>query len=258
METASLNTPSSDEIQTIQAQLDSLSKKYDQLLHRLESIDHKHESVMGSVLEHLVHQATVLKHHVADNIQTSQSLPAAATMPNTSLLCSEEYFEILQHEHNTPNKWGKAAKSRFVQIVEFIKKQQYTDILDYGAGSANRLSGMLESEYPGEFTCTDYDPGIPEISQKPAPHNLVTCVDVLEHVEPDLLNNVLSDLQRVTLKAGYFVISTVPASRILKNGKNAHLIIETAEWWEQQLLEYFEIISVHKTKFDLVVCVVPK
>lgn len=247
MESTSTKSPTS-----IENQLKSLTQNYDQLKRKLESFQHKHERVMESVLDHLVRQATTLSQYT--NVQP---LPEIGTVDCINL-CSIEYREILQHEHNTPNKWGVVAKNRFAHIVKFIKNYDCNDILDYGAGSANRLSDMLESKYPGKFTCTDYDPGIPEISQKPAPHNLVTCIDVLEHVEPELLNNVLSDLQRVTLKAGFFVVCTTPAERILKNGKNAHLIIETANWWEQKLSEYFDLDFVTKSKFELIVTVNPK
>ena len=44
-----------------------------------------------------------------------------------------------------------------------------------------------------------YDPAIPEWSAPPAPRRFVACIDVLEHIEPDLLDNVLDDLKRVVL-----------------------------------------------------------
>lgn len=242
-----------EEIKLLQDQIESLTKKHDQLKELVETINNKHESVMGSVLDHLVSQSKLLSQYAmkaqkvsGDNSSSSYRL---------DLTCTDEYKKLLHHEHSAPEKWGMAAKHRFPKIINFIREQSATDILDYGAGSANRLSVMLNDLYPGEFSCTDYDPGIAEISQKPEPHSLVTCIDVLEHIEPDLLDNVLSDLRRVTKQAGFFVISTIPAKRILRNGKNAHLIIESAEWWEQKLSEYFNVEVVEKSDANFSVIV---
>ena len=69
------------------------------------------------------------------------------------------------------------------------------------------------------------------------------CIDVLEHVEPELIDNVLDDLQRVTSKKGYFTISCRPASKILKDGRNAHILIQPKEWWKKKLEPRFKIIE---------------
>jgi hypothetical protein len=245
---------SSDEIKLLQEQIESLTNKHEQLKELIESINNKHESVMGSVLDHLVSQSKLLSQYAANNRQWASS-NNPSTFEQNSQTCTSEYAKLLHHEHSAPEKWGTAAKQRFSEIIKFIREQSVTDILDYGAGSANRLSAILNDAYPGEFSCTDYDPGIAEISQKPEPHSLVTCIDVLEHVEPELLDNVLSDLKRVIKQAGFFVIYTMPAKRFLKNGKNAHLIVESAEWWEEKLSEYFNVTVVRKSEMDLSVIV---
>lgn len=244
---------SSEEIQLLQDQIESLTKKHDQLKELVETINNKHESVMGSVLDHLVSQSKLLSQYAVNSQKVSGDNPS--TSYRLDLTCTDEYKKLLDCEHTTPEKWGVAAKHKFPKIIKFIREQSATDILDYGAGSANRLSVMLGDAYPGEFSCTDYDPGIAEISQKPEPHSLVTCIDVLEHVEPDLLDNVLSDLKRVTKQAGFFVISTIPAKRILRNGKNAHLIIESVEWWQEKLSQYFHVDVVDKSNTNFTVIV---
>jgi hypothetical protein len=59
---------------------------------------------------------------------------------------------------------------------------------------------------------------------------MVACIDVLEHIEPKLLENVLDDLQRVTREIGFFTVSTVLAEKTLADGRNAHLIVEGPEF----------------------------
>ena len=67
--------------------------------------------------------------------------------------------------------------------------------LDYGAAS---LGKTLEEIFKRPLKIHHYDPAMPEWSEPPAPCNFVACIDVLEHIEPDLLDNVLDDLKRVT------------------------------------------------------------
>jgi 2-polyprenyl-3-methyl-5-hydroxy-6-metoxy-1,4-benzoquinol methylase len=251
MDTNLLEKPNLDDINSLRKQLNILNNNYEQLKQTIAVINKKHESVMRSVLEHLVHQSTVLSQYVYSVNQQ----PSVSTKPMSNQICSNEYASLLHQEHSTAEKWGVAAKINFNRIVNFLKSHPYNDILDYGAGSGNPLSEMLSNVYPGKFICTSYDPGIPEINQTPIPHSLVMCIDVLEHVEPEFLDNVLSDLKRVTAHAGFFVISTVPANRILKNGKNAHLIIETADWWIQKLSKYFTLSDIQRSEKSLCVVV---
>ncbi len=244
------------DIEKLQEQIKSISDKYEKLSEYVKTIVHKHENVMSSVLEHLVHQANVLKTYT-NVVPATPSSETESIKPSNTHLCSAEYAEILSIEHNTPGKWGVSAKNKYNKILDFLNEYDHTDILDYGAGSANRLSNMLRSDFPDKYCITDYDPGIPEICTIPYPHSLVVCIDVLEHVEPDLIYNVLDDLERVTHKAGYFVISTQPASRVLCNGKNAHLIVQPSTWWEQELEKRFKLVSVFKTSAEMHVVVTP-
>jgi hypothetical protein len=51
----------------------------------------------------------------------------------------------------------------------------------------------------------------------------------------------LADLQRVTRKKALLVIATRPAGKTLADGRNAHLIVESAEWWLAKLWPRFFI-----------------
>jgi hypothetical protein len=64
---------------------------------------------------------------------------------------------------------------------------------------------------------------------------------VLEHIEPELLENVLQDLGKITKKFGFFSVHTGPAIKVLTDGRNAHLIQEPSSWWLKRLTDYFEI-----------------
>ena len=66
---------------------------------------------------------------------------------------------------------------------------------------------------------------------------------MLEHIEPDYLENVLDDLQRVTFRHTYFSIYTGPAIRVLPDGRNAHLIQQPPKWWLPKIMERFYLLN---------------
>ena len=81
-----------------------------------------------------------------------------------------------------------------------------------------------------------------EGKDKPAhPADLVICIDTLEHIEPDYLDAVLTDLMRCTKKVGYFIINTKAAGKTLPDGRNTHLIQEGKDWWKERIEKYFTI-----------------
>lgn len=107
---------------------------------------------------------------------------------------------------------------------------QTTDILDYGCGKRTLEEAL-------GFPIANYDPAIPGLDEAPQPADIVSCTDVLEHIEPDCLPAVLSDIRRVTKRAVFLTIATRPAKKFLADGRNAHLIQQPARWWVEQLWE---------------------
>lgn len=104
----------------------------------------------------------------------------------------------------------------------------------------------------------EYDPAIPGKDEPPRPADLVTCHDVLEHVEPDRIAFVLSDLKRVTRKFGFFIIHTGQSSKTLADGRNAHILQRDRQWWKSKLKKFFQVASVTESGPLLYVAVLPK
>lgn len=108
-------------------------------------------------------------------------------------------------------------------------------VLDYGCGQGH-LKHLL-SEYEVE----EYDPAIEEKSELPARADIVVCSDVLEHIEPDCLDEVLNHLRALAKRHIVMVIATKQSNKIMADGRQAHLIVESASWWNYRLSKYFEI-----------------
>lgn len=151
-------------------------------------------------------------------------------------LYSEEYKEELEYQHATSN-WGDAGASCAKDVKVFCDKHNYTEILDYGSGQGNtsralRLLGC---------SVVEYEPGIKEKSALPAPSEFVLCNDVMEHIEPDYLKNVLTHIKLLTKCHVFFTIACYPAVKLLSNGNNAHLIVQSPKWWIKRISSNFDI-----------------
>lgn len=161
-------------------------------------------------------------------------------------LITPEYAALLKQCHQDP-EWGTSARQWAAHVAELSKTYGPT-ILDYGCGK-----GVLR-EYL--FGVTNYDPAT--FPERPEPHDLVVCLDVLEHVEFDLLPNVLDDLRSLARKAVFVTVSTAPAHKLLPDGRNAHLIVEHADWWRDQLLQGFDLRDWQEGEFGFEALLLPK
>jgi hypothetical protein len=164
------------------------------------------------------------------------------------MLITEEYRKEQERLHENPN-YGVASVEFAPLVAQIINKFGVNEVLDYGAGKC-RLAQTLGSDHllQRAVTMYGYDPGRPELSETPDPCEMVTCIDVLEHIEPELLDNVLDDLQRVTKSIGFFTIHTGPAVKTLSDGRNAHLIQEPMIWWLTKLDKRFDVQCMQKTR----------
>jgi hypothetical protein len=96
----------------------------------------------------------------------------------------------------------------------------------------------LQETYPNTIW-KGYDPAVDQfktIHQKS--YDCVFSNDVLEHIEPEYLDNVLKHIWQLADKYIWLRIDTRPARKTLMDGRNAHLILETKEWWENKLQQH--------------------
>lgn len=151
---------------------------------------------------------------------------------------TEEYRQQQVELHKNPN-YGVASLSFAPLVAELVKMFKFRSVSDYGAGKQNLLKGLHNAGLTN-IEYLPYDPAFPEYGE-PKSADVVCCIDVLEHIEPALLDNVLADLQRIVNKVGFFTIHTGAAVKVLPDGRNAHLIQQPSSWWLKRLTDYFEV-----------------
>jgi hypothetical protein len=151
------------------------------------------------------------------------------------MLISPDYLALQQQLHRQ-GRYGVSSGKWADVVRELAAREDCADILDYGCGQ-----GQLQAAL-GEVV-REYDPAIAGKDADPAPADLVVCTDVLEHIEPEHLDEVLLHLRAKTMKRLFFAIALRPAGKTLADGRNAHLIVETAAWWLDRLAPYFRVLE---------------
>lgn len=148
-------------------------------------------------------------------------------------LISDEYLALNLKLHARPDGFGGSGWRHAVPVVEYAAQLKARSILDYGAGRCTLRSECKKRGWVGAFE--EYEPTSDVIGRMPKPADLIVCTDVLEHVEPDKLQQVLRHIGLLMDLGAYLTIATRPANTLLPDGRNAHLIVEAEGWWVEQL-----------------------
>jgi len=157
---------------------------------------------------------------------------------NKPELISAEYRDLNRRLHNDNLAYGVGAGRHAETVTKLVKilakKTEFVRVLDYGCGK-----GYLAKALP--FPIDEYDPAVPGKEDSPRPADLVCCLDVLEHIEPDRLDFVLDDLRRCTKQLAFLVIHTGASKKFLSDGRNSHLIMEGEAFWRERLGKFFDV-----------------
>lgn len=168
---------------------------------------------------------------------------------------SSEYLALQQELHKNPH-YGVASIEYAPVVRDVLNGAKAKSISDYGAGKQN-LKAALGRLGKTDFEYFPYDPAFPDYG-RPQPAELVCCIDVLEHIEPDYVDAVIAELALITTKLGFFSIATGPAVKVLADGRNAHLIQKPSSWWLPKLCTHFEILHLQRDEHGFWVLAGPK
>ncbi len=148
-------------------------------------------------------------------------------------LISPAYVKEQQILHARPKGYGGKGDKWAEAVCGLARDFDANSILDYGCGQGRLLASVRP--HVESVRLSEYDPAIPGKDRLPSFADLVTCTDVIEHIEPDRLDLVLRHLAVLARKAVFLVVATRPSNKSLSDGRNAHLIVESAEWWQERV-----------------------
>lgn len=131
-----------------------------------------------------------------------------------------------QHRFVESNFWYDDIRSYINQSTN-----RPASILDFGCAHGGLIQ-KLKNDFP-DVTCIDgYDPGVKQYENKPTKYyDLLISTDVIEHIEPQYLDQTLAYIDSLFAKDAWIIIACYPAKKFLPDGRNAHLIIENPDWW---------------------------
>ena len=174
-----------------------------------------------------------------------------------NLVSSEYRLTLIDTHRQSKNSWGGGhSVDKLPKYEGTLKSLGVNTILDYGC--ANGKFKIYMEKHKPEYLISEYDPGIRGKDSLPAPADFVVCCDVMEHIEPECLKDVMKHLKMLTIKGGFFNISTKDAITILSDGSNAHKIVKDGDWWVSLFKEYFDVKDVEINRIETNFKVFPK
>ena len=160
----------------------------------------------------------------------------------------QKSIDVYRQTHTAHPEYftGHSLTTYTSEIEGLIKHSNIKTCIDYGCGKAKAWSFHQLQHLFGLDKVTLYDPGVQQYSLKPTEQaDLVLCIDVLEHVPEECVDEVLIDICSLTKKAVFLNISTRPASKKLVDGTNAHATVKPKHWWQAKIDAMNKLIIAH-------------
>lgn len=172
---------------------------------------------------------------------------------------TKEHRKRLLEVHQRDPNFGVIGHLWAERVVGYMRDADAETLLDYGAGRSGlcrAVAGIWQLDWPA-MVAREYEPAFGHL--RPATADFVTCIDVLEHVETDKLEEVLDDLKRVTGSAGLITVS-------LRKGKprnrEVHPLADMPrEFWMEKIASRFkhaaevDVLNLEKAASEIAVLV---
>jgi hypothetical protein len=179
----------------------------------------------------------------------------------------QEYIEIYR---KNPNYGSDERKSVVAAIEKLIKQYDLKSLFDYGCGLNQMVIKRILEIFPS-LKCLGYDFAVLDSQCTPILTNklpvnqifdLAISSDCFEHIAKSELTLVWEALSAISPKVMYHHISTRLAGQLLSDGSNAHVTVEPASWWLEEMKKAFPNYNIQditpSTGKDFVILVLIK
>lgn len=168
-------------------------------------------------------------------------------------MISTSYCTLLKQHRRNHADWGQSAKKQAASVQAIADEYKTRTFLDFGAGCQNIKPWVISAGM--EYTA--YDPSVPGIDELPdGRFDFLWSTDVMEHVESEYVDETLREMAERTGKVAFVVICTIKATghhHRLPDGRNAHLTVHPASWWEAKLRKVYGTVTETKSRNGSVV-----
>ena len=151
------------------------------------------------------------------------------------------------------SKWGSTgARYSGKAVAEVILSRPYLKTaLDYGCGKGTM------AHYFDDLEWTEYDPGVVGKQEKPiGRYDLVTCTDVMEHVEREYITSVIKELGAATDKVLFVDIACYLTGKVFGSGpyegQDLHITIFSTDEWKDLFDRYSGLTFLESRGIDKV------
>lgn len=170
-------------------------------------------------------------------------------------LITDDYRALNARAHEEGTGYGIRGYKHLQPALALAELYGGKSVLDYGCGQGTLAA---HARRVSDLPFFNYDPAVPQWAAMPTPADIVVCTDVLEHVEPLCITNVVKHIAELTQKAAYLQIACREAGRVLADGRNAHLLVRDGMFWFDLIREYMDIVKfTAKPGHDVVIVAVP-
>jgi len=169
-----------------------------------------------------------------------------------------DFKKIYENSFSNPNyNLHNDEEFRFQFVKNFILKTEIKTMIDIGSGRGNVLKIVTET-FPNIIVESSdlkkfhgLNTKFHEInlcdsktfkSIEDSKYDLLSCLDVLEHIEKDCVDDVLSLFSKISK----YSLLTIANHSDKQNGVELHLIQENLTYWNPIIEKYFEILDTKK------------
>lgn len=142
-------------------------------------------------------------------------------------------LDLYRQMHEAGHFPGHSTEKWSEVIDRLVKYHGAKTMLDFGSGKGEQYRRLkLHERWGVSITC--YDPAVHGLNKLPnalQPFDGVICCDVLEHLEGDELDHAIFHASIRARMFCFFSVALFPAKKTLPDGRNAHITLESREWW---------------------------
>ncbi len=180
-----------------------------------------------------LHGEGLLQHMVAKEGASRMNVKKQAHIAfSAPLTITPEGIEAARKLHQSPIYGIDGRKHKDV-VLNLAKTLKTVSILDYGCGKGTLAANL-------SFPIWEYDPAIAGKDHVPRSADIVVCLNVMECVEPEMIEPVLGDICRCANKVAFLIIE----------GKK--------DEWEERFRPFFKVGAIFECGKDIHCVLEPK